>query len=70
MSYVTRYNALDLDMSCSLQQYGGVIQAEDRGNSQKLLKVPINQVFSSCKHIVQAFDAEVEDACRKFALSF
>ena len=32
-------------MFCSLQQYVGVIQAEDRRNSQKLLKDPINGGF-------------------------
>jgi len=44
-NYAARYNALDLDMFCSLQQYGGAIQAEDRRNSQKLLKDPINGGF-------------------------
>ena len=50
LSYVARYNALDLDMSCSLQQYEGVIQAEDRRNSQKsitiFLSIPIYSPIS------------------------
>ena len=45
LSYAARYNALDLDLSCSLQQYGGVIQPEGGRSGQKLLKGPINGGF-------------------------